>query len=74
MPEYLIFHIKRFAESKDGFKKNKKAFAYPLHIDMDKFCAKAAWTNAGGMYELMGVILHKGHSLEGGHYICFSKR
>ncbi len=36
MPRYLIIHLKRFEESEQGFKKNKKPIEYPMQMDMDE--------------------------------------
>ena len=73
IPDYIIFHLKRFHEPKEGvYKKNRRPIQYPMRLEMDQFCAKA-WSSLG-TYELVGAILHKGRTLGRGHYVAFTKR
>lgn len=41
-------------------------------FDMNEFCNKP-WKNLG-KFSLMGLILHKGETIESGHYEAFTKR
>ena len=71
-PDYLIIHLKRFEEYKNEYRKIKKSIEYPLEMDMDEYCNKP-WASLG-KFNLCGVINHKGKTMEGGHYLSFSKR
>jgi ubiquitin carboxyl-terminal hydrolase 48 len=57
-------------------KKSKNTILFPTTLDMDQFLGSAASSKTtpsdvsanGNMYELRGVLLHKGTSAYHGHY------
>mmetsp|Transcript_26156 Transcript_26156/g.25335 ORF Transcript_26156/g.25335 Transcript_26156/m.25335 type:complete len:115 (+) Transcript_26156:1698-2042(+) len=71
-PELLIIHIKRFEEFNQTYRKIKKPIEYPLEISMDEYCNKP-WARLG-KFNLIGLVSHKGKTLESGHYVAFTKR
>ena len=49
-------------------KKSKHAVAYPLVLDMNRFLADPPADENENIYDLQGVLLHKGPSAYHGHY------
>ena len=55
-------------------KKSKHNVSFPTSLDMNRFLGppdgsrSAAGTRSGNLYELRGVLLHKGSSAYRGHY------
>ena len=49
-------------------KKSKHAINFPLSLDMNQFLATERQTADPLMYNLRGVLLHKGASAYHGHY------
>ncbi|CDW89095.1 ubiquitin carboxyl-terminal hydrolase family protein [Stylonychia lemnae] len=73
LPRYLVLHLRRFEENEQSqFIKNKKPIDYPLEMDMDDYCNQAF--EKLGKFSLIGAVLHKGKTLESGHYNCITKR
>lgn len=71
-PEFLIINIKRFEQYNNAYRKIKKPLEYPLEINMDEYCNKP-WARLG-KFNLVGIINHKGKTIESGHYVAFTKR
>lgn len=55
-----------------SLKKIKKQMEYPLSFDMNEYCDRP-WDRLG-RFNLIGVIMHKGESIESGHYVSLTKR
>eukprot|EP00347_Sterkiella_histriomuscorum_P005494 403356401 len=73
LPKYLIINLKRFQEVQNHqFIKNKKPIEYPLSMDMDDYCNQP-WDKLG-KFMLQSVVLHKGQTIESGHYNCITRR
>ena len=54
------------------FKKIKKSVDCPFEVDFDEL-SNHPFTKLG-KYELQSLIMHKGKSLESGHYLTLTKR
>ena len=66
-------HIKRFEEGDNGIMvKNKKGISYGHDVNLSEFTDKA-W-GKDSFYDLIGLIVHKGKTLERGHYVSLTKR
>lgn len=72
IPDYLIIQLKRFEKTADSYKKIKTKLEYPMTIDMEEYLNKP-WARLG-KFHLWGVVMHKGKSIECGHYVSFTKR
>jgi ubiquitin carboxyl-terminal hydrolase 48 len=66
----LHFSLLRFfyAISTMERKKSKHAVSFPTTLDMNRFLGSAAEKRSHNLYELRGVLLHKGSSAYHGHY------
>lgn len=73
LPKYLIIQLKRFINRK---KANIKV-NFPINtLDLSGFLEEKGKEEVGvdnGIYELLGVVNHKGDSLEKGHYYIYIK-
>jgi ubiquitin carboxyl-terminal hydrolase 48 len=49
-------------------KKSKHLISFPLHLDMNKFLRPQERSSKEQIYDLRGVLLHKGVSAYHGHY------
>jgi len=78
LPPVLHFSLLRFVYDISSMerKKSKNTILFPTTLDMDQFLGSAASSKTtpsdvsanGNMYELRGVLLHKGTSAYHGHY------
>lgn len=80
LPPVLHFSVMRFVFDFDTMerKKSKSSISFPRTLDMSKFtgsldarnadAAQLHSTNDSEIYELKGVLLHKGSSAYHGHY------
>ncbi|KAJ7172277.1 hypothetical protein C8R46DRAFT_1175273 [Mycena filopes] len=77
LPPVLHFSLLRFVFDFDAMerRKSKNTISFPTTIDMTRFVGNAAArkspslkTSEGNIYELRGVLLHKGKSAYHGHY------
>ncbi|BGP13819.1 hypothetical protein JCM10213_006348 [Rhodosporidiobolus nylandii] len=71
LPPVLHFSLIRFAWNPKTYEryKSQHAITYPLQLDMAQFLPQAA--GAGGVvYDLKGVLMHKGTSAHSGHYVA----
>jgi uncharacterized UBP type Zn finger protein len=77
LPPVLHFSLMRFVYDLNTMerKKSKHSISFPLSLDMNKFLGspenrRHATSTAGddNVYELRGVLLHKGASAYHGHY------
>lgn len=69
-PPVLHFSILRFVYDLSSMerKKSKHTINFPLSLDMNQFLAIKRRTADPLMYDLRGVLLHKGASAYHGHY------
>ncbi|KAF9647555.1 cysteine proteinase [Thelephora ganbajun] len=69
-PPVLHFSILRFVYDLSSMerKKSKHTINFPLALDMNQFLAPERQTSDPLMYDLRGVLLHKGASAYHGHY------
>jgi len=69
-PPVLHFSILRFVYDLSSMerKKSKHTINFPLSLDMNRFLAAERQTKDPLMYDLRGVLLHKGASAYHGHY------
>lgn len=69
-PPVLHFSILRFVYDLSSMerKKSKHTINFPLSLDMNQFLAAERQTPDPLMYDLRGVLLHKGASAYHGHY------
>ena len=65
LPMFLHFQINRFIFDGSKCKKSKNPFVFPLKIDMSPFVDGAVDCT----YELCGVLLHQGSTVNWGHYV-----
>lgn len=75
MPPVLHFSILRFVFNHKDFSRSKSqnAISYPLKLDMAQFLPRDARTGQKRddmLYELKGVLMHKGKSAHHGHYVA----
>ncbi|KAF7363613.1 hypothetical protein MSAN_01018400 [Mycena sanguinolenta] len=77
LPPVLHFSLLRFVYDFSTMerKKSKQTISFPMTLDMTRFLGNAADRKAastkkseGNIYELRGVLLHKGKSAYHGHY------
>ncbi|KAI0934305.1 hypothetical protein AcV5_006190 [Taiwanofungus camphoratus] len=79
LPPVLHFSLLRFVYDVSSMerKKSKHALSFPMEIDMDQFlgsaearkkCEKDGQRKSHNLYQLRGVLLHKGSSAYHGHY------
>ncbi|KAF9053878.1 cysteine proteinase [Hymenopellis radicata] len=77
LPPVLNFSLLRFVYDFDKMerRKSKNGISFPLEIDMGRFIGDSATRKAApqnsdeqSVYELRGVLLHKGSSAYHGHY------
>lgn len=69
-PPVLHFSLLRFVYDLRTMerKKSKHAMSFPLDIDMDQFLRPEDRGRKEQMYDLRGILLHKGASAYHGHY------
>lgn len=78
MPKFLILHLKRFEYP--SLKKDMSLVSYKHALDLSKFRDKEQSAYEPGeeepsfLFELMGVIIHKGAEMDRGHYLSLAKR
>ncbi|KAI0064483.1 cysteine proteinase [Artomyces pyxidatus] len=71
LPPVLHFSLLRFVFDVSSMerKKSKHNITFPLVLDMNQFLDTGrAEVNGGNIYELQGILLHKGSSAYHGHY------
>ncbi|KAI0293067.1 hypothetical protein BC826DRAFT_1016774 [Russula brevipes] len=70
LPPVLHFSLLRFVFDVTTLerKKRKHNVSFPVVLDMDKFVRNQDSTNEENVYELKGVLVHKGSSAYHGHY------
>ena len=67
-PTNLVLHLKRFGFSKK-VQKISKMIAFGDSLDLSSYFDEATETH----YNLTGIIVHIGHSIDSGHYVSYSK-
>ncbi|EIN07261.1 cysteine proteinase [Punctularia strigosozonata HHB-11173 SS5] len=78
LPPVLHFSIMRFVyDAETGRKKSKHRISFPMTLDMSPFITAGANSDsnppegdAQDLYELRGVLLHRGTSVHRGHYVA----
>lgn len=72
LPHVLIIQLKRFIwKSSRGVIKLEKWIRFPRYLSLPKqLFAPGHYYPAGNSYRLVAIILHHGHSVNGGHYTC----
>ena len=82
LPEVLVLHVKRFAQTMTGKLKKLNTFvSYPETLDLSQYVSKKtrSWSGTAEedtlqtKYSLCGVVVHGG-TLHGGHYSAFVRR
>ena len=69
-PNVLTIHLKRFDFFGRGHKLSKKV-EFGMDLDLGPYMTNS---KAGGhVYDLYAVLVHHGHSLHSGHYVCYVK-
>jgi uncharacterized UBP type Zn finger protein len=70
LPPVLHFSLLRFVFDVTTLerKKRKHNISFPVVLDMNRFLRKQDTTNEENIYELKGVLIHKGSSAYHGHY------
>ncbi|KAI0306325.1 hypothetical protein B0F90DRAFT_1688970 [Multifurca ochricompacta] len=70
LPPVLHFSLLRFVFDVTTLerKKRKHNVSFPTVLDMNKFLSNRDATNEDNIYELKGVLVHKGSSAYHGHY------
>ena len=83
LPRILVLHLKRFEQSGQGgssvgrpqMQKNSKHVKFHSQLPMParylSTATGAAAADSGVTYTLVGVVVHHGHSMAGGHYTSF---
>jgi ubiquitin carboxyl-terminal hydrolase 7 len=73
-PPVLHLQLKRFEYDvvKDGQAKLNDRYAFPTTLNLDKYLTPDAPRAAPNVYQLFGVLVHKGE-LARGHYYAFFK-
>ncbi len=73
-PRILLLQVKRFATSEDGrsFVKIKNPVEVPEYLDLTP--VMQAGKAEGYLYQLRAVVVHRGETIRGGHYICFARK
>eukprot|EP00996_Jenningsia_fusiforme_P007025 NODE_90_length_3349_cov_18.454242_g81_i0.p1 GENE.NODE_90_length_3349_cov_18.454242_g81_i0~~NODE_90_length_3349_cov_18.454242_g81_i0.p1 ORF type:complete len:829 (-),score=117.48 NODE_90_length_3349_cov_18.454242_g81_i0:806-3292(-) len=68
LPNTLIFELLRFVydPKRQARMKLSSKIGFPLVLDMSQFCEDGH----GGIYELVGVVLHLGADAHFGHYVA----
>ncbi|GLI67672.1 hypothetical protein VaNZ11_011833 [Volvox africanus] len=69
-PNVLTVHLKRFEYGSFGAKINKKV-EFGTQLDLRPYMSNTKGPQQ--IYELYGVLVHHGHSVNNGHYICYVK-
>ncbi|GIL66148.1 hypothetical protein Vafri_19743 [Volvox africanus] len=69
-PNVLTVHLKRFEYGGFGAKINKKV-EFGTQLDLRPYMSNTKGPQQ--IYELYGVLVHHGHSVNSGHYICYVK-
>ncbi|KAI8462774.1 MAG: hypothetical protein J3K34DRAFT_372984 [Monoraphidium minutum] len=71
-PNVLAVHLKRFDFFGRGARGLSKRVEFGTELDLGPFMS--GWPVCGGQqYDLYGVLVHHGHSLHSGHYVCYVK-
>jgi ubiquitin C-terminal hydrolase len=77
-PRILLLQVKRFATSEDGrsFFKIKNPVQVPEYLDVTPVMQQQQEGAAaqGYLYQLRAVVVHRGETIRGGHYICFARK
>ena len=68
MPKVLVVHLKRFNAAGH---KLCNAIAYPAQLDLDMYVA--GYTEVYPIYDLYGMVVHRGGTLQVGHYSAYVK-
>ncbi|KXZ45918.1 hypothetical protein GPECTOR_49g502 [Gonium pectorale] len=69
-PNVLTVHLKRFEYGGFGAKINKKV-EFGTSLDLRPYMSNTR--GSAQLYDLYGVLVHHGHSVNSGHYICYVK-
>eukprot|EP00798_Chlamydomonas_sp_ICE-L_P022259 gene22259-29329_t len=75
-PNVLTIHLKRFEFGSSGSKINKHV-EFDTHLDLGPYMSpssntvETAKSKQGHMYDLYAVLVHIGHSVHSGHYMCY---
>ncbi|GIL86570.1 hypothetical protein Vretifemale_14832, partial [Volvox reticuliferus] len=69
-PNVLTVHLKRFEYGGFGAKINKKV-EFDTQLDLRPYMSNPK--GPPQIYDLYGVLVHHGHSVNSGHYICYVK-
>jgi hypothetical protein len=70
-PNVLTIHLKRFDFQRQGRKLSKKV-DFTFELDLGPYMSRRGAPGAH-MYDLYAVLVHHGHSLHSGHYVCYVK-
>ena len=74
-PPILSIHLKRFkyfeSQGQGYFKKLGHRVVFPFELRLRNYAAEVVDTEA--LYTLVGVVVHRGRSLNSGHYISYIK-
>jgi ubiquitin carboxyl-terminal hydrolase 36/42 len=66
----LTIHLKRFDFFGRGHKLSKKV-EFGMDLDLAPYMTSSK--HGGPLYDLYAVLVHHGHSLHSGHYVCYVK-
>ncbi len=76
LPNILVLQLKRFHFLGHGSHGSKLSqhIAFDMQLDMSPFLSRTPLGGeAGGIYDLYGVLVHSGSSAQSGHYYSFVK-
>ncbi|CAI2358161.1 unnamed protein product [Caenorhabditis sp. 36 PRJEB53466] len=70
LPEVIIIQLKRFRHTMRGTRKVDKTVEFPV-----RSMNFGRWTKSkkSAYYDLAGIIVHEGHSVEYGHYVAYCR-
>lgn len=74
LPNILVLQLKRFSFTGIGGEKVARHIGFGMELDMSEFLSRQAnGSKDGPMYDLYGVLVHRGESVQCGHYFSFVK-
>lgn len=73
LPHILVFHLKRFSQSRFRREKLRHPITFPMQLDMSPYVKESTDDSVNRTnYELYAIVNHSG-DLEGGHYTAECK-
>lgn len=73
LPHVLVFHLKRFSQSRFRREKLRHPITFPMQLDMSPYVKESTDESVNrSNYELYAIVNHSG-DLEGGHYTAECK-